>query len=145
MCLGLDFTPEFAALVLRTPIFADELVLVEGKCVEMAPAQFHEIVQHFAPTSLDISNCRLRTCQISDEFFRALIKNRVRRISLSHPPVDGDGFCVTDDAVIEFCAQHDVSIGQEGDEPEQPRRRDLELYHGRFTKDLFKRLIEVSI
>lgn len=50
-------------------------------------------------------------------------------------PEDGDRFCVTDDAVVEFCERQ---IEQEGQQLEE-----LCLDHGSFSKDLFKRLIQV--
>lgn len=142
MCSGLVFTPAFVALVLQAPIVADHLTLWNGSYAKLAPSLFHNFVLHFSPTVLDLDWCHLRASQISDEFLRALHKKRVVCISFPYRPgpVDGDSFCVSDDAIVEFCAQHDVQIDQEEKQLEA-----LALCNGSFTKDLFKRLVEVSV
>ncbi|KAH7695645.1 hypothetical protein AAVH_37294, partial [Aphelenchoides avenae] len=136
--MRLVFTPELAAIVLRTPIVAESLSVIEGNCADLTPTQFHKVVLHFSPTRLCVDRCPLRACQINSEFLRALCKNRVLCSSFSRAgPVDGDSFHVTDDALVEFCAQSDVQIDQEREQLEE-----LELQDGSFTKDLFKRLVE---
>ncbi|KAH7723028.1 hypothetical protein AAVH_09501 [Aphelenchoides avenae] len=62
---GHVFTPERAALVLQTPIVAGALTL-GGSCAQLTPTQFHEVLLHFAPTSLNMAPCNLRACQITD-------------------------------------------------------------------------------
>lgn len=57
-------------------------------------------------------------------------------------PVDGDSFCVTDDALVDFCLQDDVPVGQGGDAARMCL--ELEVNNGSFTKNLFKRLVDVS-
>ncbi|KAH7693420.1 hypothetical protein AAVH_39544 [Aphelenchoides avenae] len=131
----LVFTSELASLVLQAPIVA---------------AQFHEVILHFAPTSLDFNNSHLRPCHITNGFLRALSlralsKNRMLRTVFPRKvPVDGGSFCATDDAVVAFCLQPDVLVGQEEDAPKKKKKAyaELALYHGRFTKGLFKRLVE---
>lgn len=55
-------------------------------------------------------------------------------------PVDGGSFVVTEDAIVDFCAQRHVQIDSEIE-----RLEELTLRHGIFTNELFKRLVEVSI
>ncbi|KAH7702551.1 hypothetical protein AAVH_30289 [Aphelenchoides avenae] len=137
---GLVFTPELAVLVLQTPIVAESLSLFMGSCAELAPAQFHKVLVHFSPTNLFVYGCHLRACQINDEFVRTLSTNRVPCTSLrGREPVDGGSFCVTDDAVVDFCIQENLQVHQEGEQLEE-----LTLHYGSFTKDLFKRLVEAS-
>lgn len=139
--LGLVFTPAIAELALETPIVARELHFDGGSCAELTPAHLHKLLLHFSPIELKMSKCQLRACQVSDEFVRALIKNRVRRTSFPWvAPVDGDRFHVTDDAVVEFCMQPDVQASEE----EGESYWDLVVYKGNFSKNLFKRLVEVS-
>ncbi|KAH7722998.1 hypothetical protein AAVH_09470 [Aphelenchoides avenae] len=138
---GLVFAPELAALVLQTPMLTEELILVESSCVQLTPAQFHKVLLHVSPTSLDMSTCQLRACQLTDELLRALSKNRVRRITCPFPvPTDGGRFAVTDDAIVDFCLQPDAQNSQEGDAPSE-----LMMNNGNFTKELFKRLVEAPL
>ncbi|KAH7708166.1 hypothetical protein AAVH_24594 [Aphelenchoides avenae] len=140
----LVFTPAHAALVLQVPIVADELRFVESSCDGLTAAQFRKIVLHVSPTSLDLDTCRLRACQINDEFLRALFNGRV--LCMAFPtvePVGGGSFAVTDDAVVEFCLQPDVP-SEEGDAASEIAIDELTLQNGRFTQDLFKRLVEAS-
>ncbi|KAH7693107.1 hypothetical protein AAVH_39863, partial [Aphelenchoides avenae] len=109
-----------------------------------------EVFLHFAPMYVDVTGCHLRACQLTDEFIRTLSKYSSRltmqygvRGTQYGAPVDGGSFYVTDDAVVDFCAQREVGIGNEGEalsirEP----HGELILCHGSFTKDLFKRLVE---
>ncbi|KAH7720482.1 hypothetical protein AAVH_12015 [Aphelenchoides avenae] len=136
----LVFTPALAALILQTLVVSDALRFEAGSCAELTPVQFHNVVRHFSPTSLDIDRCHLHAGQITVGFLRDLRTNRVRQIQfLNMVPVDGGSFPVTDDAIIDFCVQEDAPIGQ-------ARRPDGELVvcNGTFTKDLFKRLVEAS-
>ncbi|KAH7673230.1 hypothetical protein AAVH_42290 [Aphelenchoides avenae] len=137
---GLVSTPELTALVLRTPIVASYLTLSGGSYAELTPAEFHKLVLHFSPTELLLGTCPLRASHVTVEFIRMLSKKRVLCSSFPYvSPVDGDSFYVTDDAVVEFCAQQDVQVLQEREQLEE-----LTLCRGRFTKDLFKRLVEAS-
>ncbi|KAH7722962.1 hypothetical protein AAVH_09432 [Aphelenchoides avenae] len=142
----LFFTPELGALVLQAPIVVDAFSLVHSSCAELTATQLHKILLHFSPTSMDFNNSHLRSCQITNGFLRALSKNRMLRTLFPRKvPVDGGSFCATDDAVVDFCMQPDVQIGPEGDAPKSNKPyRALVLYHGRFTKALFKRLVEAS-
>ncbi|KAH7697353.1 hypothetical protein AAVH_35565 [Aphelenchoides avenae] len=138
---GLVFTPDLAALVLQTPIVAFALCLHDGSCAELTPAQLQEVLLHFSPTKLNIRDCQLRACQLTDELIRALRKNSMQEIFLQNlVPVDGGKFPVTDDALVDFCLQEDVPIGKEAVEPESL----TVVANGSFTKDLFKRLVEAS-
>ncbi|KAH7714717.1 hypothetical protein AAVH_17916 [Aphelenchoides avenae] len=140
----LIFTPALAALVLQVPIVADELSFDDCSCDGLTPAQFRKLVLHFSPTSLDLDTCRLRACQIDNEFLRALFSGRV--LCMAFPtvePMGGGSFAVTDDAVVEFCLQPDVP-SEEGDAASEIGIDELTLQNGRFTKDLFKRLVEAS-
>lgn len=148
LCLGIAFTPELATLVSQTPITARDLCVRAGSCVELTPAQFHALVVHFSPTKLQLgpnpANApRLRVRQLDDEFLQALAKNRLRRASLPKSnPVDGDRFIVTDDGIIDFCMQPDEPAGQGVDE--QKPYTELLVSNGSFSKDIFKRMVEVS-
>lgn len=146
MCLGFVFTSELADLVLQTSIVTDALHFDTASCVELSPTQFHEVVRHFLPTSLDTISCRLRECHITDEFLRALTKNRVRRLTFrNRAPVDGVSFRVTDDIIVDFCVQEDVpTVEAAGAASKQRLYGELIVCNGRFTKHLFKRLVEVS-
>lgn len=140
LCSGLDFTPAFAALFGQAPIVARTLILCEVSCAELTPTEFHKLVLHLSPTVLIIS-CHLRARHITDEFIRTLSKNSVLCLEFPHRgPVDGDGFGVTDDAIVELCAQEDVQIDQE-----RERLEELHVHSGSFTKRLFKRLVKVSV
>ncbi|KAH7720487.1 hypothetical protein AAVH_12020 [Aphelenchoides avenae] len=141
---GLIFTPDLAAFVLQTPVVSYALRFEAASCAELTTVQFHNVVRHFSPTSLDIDGCHLHAGQITVGFLRDLRTNRVRQIQfLRMVPVDGGSFPVTDDAIIDFCVQEDTPIGQEVG---QARSLDGELVvrNGTFTKDLFKRLVEAS-
>ncbi|KAH7708165.1 hypothetical protein AAVH_24593 [Aphelenchoides avenae] len=116
---GLVFKPEFVALVLQTPIVAGDLTFDAGSCAEVTAAQFRGVLTHFSPTLLFLDTCRLT-------------------------PVDGAKYAVTDDPVVEFCVQEDVPVGEDGVASIQRSFGELFLPNGRFTKDLFKRLIEAS-
>ncbi|KAH7714138.1 hypothetical protein AAVH_18533 [Aphelenchoides avenae] len=65
---GLVLTPELLARVTQAPIVAGTLSItspgfdVAGSCAELSPSQFHELLLHFSPTSLDFGGCRLRAC-----------------------------------------------------------------------------------
>lgn len=61
-------------------------------------------------------------------------------------PVDGGSFHVTDDAIVNFCLEEDVQIDRQEEDAAPKRRPHAELHvdNGIFTKNLFKRLIEVS-
>ncbi|KAH7710830.1 hypothetical protein AAVH_21884 [Aphelenchoides avenae] len=136
----LDFTPELVALVLQAPIVADYLSLSDGSCAKLAPAQFHNVLLHFSPTDLYVGWCHLRACQINDEFIQTLSMNRVLHTSLLRTkPVDGNSFCVTDDAIVNFFVQRDAQLDEE-----RGQREELTVYRGSFTKDLFKRLVEAN-
>ncbi|KAH7702813.1 hypothetical protein AAVH_30023 [Aphelenchoides avenae] len=138
---GLVFTPELAAIVLQTPIVAGALRLRDGSCAELTPAQLQELLLHFSPTAVNIRSCQLRACQLNDELIRGLRMNRMREIFFQNlVPVDGGNFAVTDDALVDFCLQEDVPIGQGGVVPEMLAM----AANGSFTKDLFKRLVEAS-
>ncbi|KAH7714713.1 hypothetical protein AAVH_17912 [Aphelenchoides avenae] len=135
----LAFTPSFARLVLETPVIVQQLRFYAGRFAELTPALFHEVVLYLSPTSLFIYHCHLRADQITDEFFRALCKNGLLCAFFNGPvPLDGGTFRVTDDAVIDFCMQEDVQVGQEGEEA----FGEFVPPNGNFTKDLFKRLVE---
>ncbi|KAH7708158.1 hypothetical protein AAVH_24586 [Aphelenchoides avenae] len=135
------FTTAFAKLFLETPVVVQQLRFNAGSFAELTHALFHEVVLYLSPTSLFIYHCHLYAGQITDEFFRALCKNGLLCAFFdSVVPLDGGKFAVTDDAVIDFCMQSDVHVGQEEDEP----LGELVLDKGNFTKDLFKRLVEVS-
>ncbi|KAH7714711.1 hypothetical protein AAVH_17910 [Aphelenchoides avenae] len=137
---GLVFTPALATLVIESSIIAFRLDVFGGSCAELMPTQLLKILMHLSPSSLWLGS-DLRACQVSDELVRALKKVGVRRATFTNSaPVDGGSFCVTDDAIVDFCAQADVQISQEG----YAQFKELHLYNGRFTKDLFKRLIEAS-
>ncbi|KAH7722963.1 hypothetical protein AAVH_09433 [Aphelenchoides avenae] len=147
----LVFTPDLAALVRQAPIVVGNFSLVHGSCAELTPTQFHEVILHFSPTSLDFNNSHLHPCHITNAFLRplslrALNKDRMLRAVFPRKvPVDGGSFCATDDAVVDFCKQPDVEVGQEEDAPKNKKKKayaELTLYHGRFTKGLFKRLVE---
>ncbi|KAH7714720.1 hypothetical protein AAVH_17919 [Aphelenchoides avenae] len=149
----LVFAPEFAALMIQTPIVADSLCLgTETSCAELTPTQFREFVLHFSPSSLYFTYSHLRPGQITNGFLgtlslRAQSKNRMLCARLPRKvPVDGGSFCATDDAVVDFCMQPDILVAQEEDAPKKKKKpyAELALYHGRFTKDLFKRLVEAS-
>ncbi|KAH7695654.1 hypothetical protein AAVH_14524 [Aphelenchoides avenae] len=135
---GLVFTPELAALVLRTPIVTKFLHLNDGSCAALTSTLFHKLVLHFSPTYLSLNRCRLRASQLSDEFLRTL-SNVLRIWFREVGPVDGASFFVTDDAIVEFCVHQDVHTDQE-----MERLEELTLHNGNFTKDLFKRLVEAS-
>ncbi|KAH7723031.1 hypothetical protein AAVH_09504 [Aphelenchoides avenae] len=138
---GLVFTPQLAALVFKTTIVADDLNLHDGNCSELTSAQFQELLLHFSPTSLNIRDCQLRACQLTDELIRGLRKNRMREIFFQNlMPVDGGNFPLTDDALVDFCMQEDIPIDQGAVESE----RLFVVANGIFTKDLFKRLVEAS-
>lgn len=144
-CLGIDFTPALAKLVLETPMtVAHRLSIWEGSCAELPPTQFHALVLHCLPYTLYLG-CRLRASQISDEFLGALLKNRVVDVSFPESgPVDGDSFsCSMDDMIVDFCVQSDVPAGQGVNEREPSTA--LTVRNGSFAKDLFKRLVEVSV
>lgn len=121
--------------VLQAPVVARGLTFYAGSCAELTPNEFHEVVLHFTPTLLAFKDsCRLCAGQITDEFIRALLTNGVLRVAFPNElPADGDRFNVTDHAIADFCVQGPyLGFGE------------LALFNGRFTKDLFKRLIEVS-
>ncbi|KAH7696305.1 hypothetical protein AAVH_36625 [Aphelenchoides avenae] len=140
---GLVITPALATLVLQTPIVAVEINLRGGNGAELTPAQFQEVLLHFSPTALTVRDCQLRACQINDELIRALSKNRMRETLFQDlVPVDGDSFCVTDDALVDFCLQDDVPVGQGGDAARMCL--ELEVNNGSFTKNLFKRLVDAN-
>lgn len=132
-------------VVLQTPILADALNIDAGRCAELTPTQFHQLLLHFAPTSLQVKTCRLHSSQITDESLRALSKAGVRFMRfLSLVPVDGRRFPVSDDAIVEFLVQQDAESGEDGDEA-QPWDGELQVSNGSFTKNLFKRLLEVCV
>ncbi|KAH7719611.1 hypothetical protein AAVH_12966 [Aphelenchoides avenae] len=55
--------------------------------------------------------------------------------------MDRGNFCVTDDAVVEFCMREDDEVAQEGNDPlVYPDFR-----NGSFTKGLFKRVVQVIV
>ncbi|KAH7708156.1 hypothetical protein AAVH_24584 [Aphelenchoides avenae] len=133
-------TPALATLVLESPIVAFRLDIFGGSCAELTPTQLQRILLHLSPSSLWLGS-DLRAGQVSDELVRALKKSGVRRATFTNrAPMDGSRFCVTDDAIIDFCAQPDVQISQEG----YAQFKELHLYNGSFTKNLFKRLVEAS-
>ncbi|KAH7673070.1 hypothetical protein AAVH_42451, partial [Aphelenchoides avenae] len=70
----LVFTPELVALLLQTTIEAGTLRLMEANCAQLTSFQFREVLLHFSPSSLILEECRLRECQISDEFVRGFIE-----------------------------------------------------------------------
>ncbi|KAH7698862.1 hypothetical protein AAVH_34039, partial [Aphelenchoides avenae] len=141
----LDFTPELATLIFQAPIVAHALRIDEGSCADLTPTQFQEVLLHFSPASLDIDGCRLRACQLTDGFIRGLSKARVQCMTFYNlVPVDADNFGLTDDAIVDFCVQDDVQIGQEGDATAQRSYEELDVCNGSFTKELFKRLVEAS-
>lgn len=128
MCLGLVFTPDLAALVLQTPVVTDWLGFFKGNFAVLAPTQFHEVLVHFSPTSLNITGCAMRASQLMERLLGGISENCVRHAKYQDMvPVYGG---MTDDAIIDFCLLEDVHIG--------------ELHKGSFTKELFKRLVEVS-
>ncbi|KAH7714714.1 hypothetical protein AAVH_17913 [Aphelenchoides avenae] len=132
---GLTFTPAIATLLLESPITAHQLSFLTGSCTELTSTQFRDVVLHLSPTSLCLYSCLLRACQINDEFLCSLPKNHVRRASFQNlVPVDGDSFCVTDDAVVDFCMQQDVCVGEEEDAPKPGPVGELVLHNGSFTK-----------
>ncbi|KAH7725616.1 hypothetical protein AAVH_06796 [Aphelenchoides avenae] len=141
----LTLTPELAALVLQTPMVVHKLKMDDVSCAELTPVQFQEVILHFSPALLDVGSRRLRACLLTDDFIRALSK-KASRISFGNgAPVDGGSFHVTDDAVVDFCAQQDVANGEAGDHTSEWKPyAELIFYHGRFTKDLFRRLVEAS-
>lgn len=141
MCLGLDFTPELATLILQTPIAAEKLVLVQGSCTALMSTQFQEVVGHLSPTELEVHDGCFLPCQVTDEFIRELFENRCRRI-VFHGYAGRDRFDVTDDALVDLCMQQDAQIGAEGDGLNPASV--LSLQRGSFTKDLVKRLVQVS-
>ncbi|KAH7701558.1 hypothetical protein AAVH_31307 [Aphelenchoides avenae] len=127
------FTPALVGHVLEMPISVRKLDLGAGSCAGLTPAQFHDLVLHLSPDFL-LLGCHLRAGHVTDGLLRALSNNRVRGITLlNNAPVDGGSFGVTDDAVVDFCVQPN-DCDAEG--------RQLVLYNGSFTKDLFKRLVE---
>ncbi|KAH7725618.1 hypothetical protein AAVH_06798 [Aphelenchoides avenae] len=147
LCIGwFTLTPALATLVLQTPIVVHDLKFREVDCAELTPTQFQDVVLHFSPTRVvDFSGCPLRACQLTDEFLRVLSKNSSRIRMEYVAPVDGGSFHMTDDAVVDFCAQQDVGIGNEGDTLSNWKPyEELILNHGSFTKDLFRRLVEAS-
>lgn len=138
MCLGQVFTPELAALVLQTPVVATTLFLQNGSCAELTPTLFQKVVLHFSLTLLHVYRCHLRSSHITDGFLEALSKSVRRTKVWDMVPVDGDRFDVTDDALVERCLQEDAHADEEDMEKVEF------LCKGSFTKDLFKRLVEVS-
>ncbi|KAH7710681.1 hypothetical protein AAVH_22017 [Aphelenchoides avenae] len=141
----LVFTPDRAAVVLQTPIVCDELILDAASCAELTPIQFHNVVRHFSPTSLDIDRCRLRAYQITDGFLGDLRTNRVRQIVFQNMvPLDGVSFHATDDAIIDFCVQEDVPTFDQEDTCPLRLHQELVVCNGTFTKGLFKRLVQAS-
>lgn len=149
-CLGIDFTPAaLSTLVLEAPMIANELTFDSGSCAELTPTQFQALVLHFSPTKLYLGSGpyppRLLAGQLTDDFLRALTKNRVRKALFpKSKPVDGDVFRVTDDAIVDFCVQPD-DAAEEQDLNELKRYAELRVSNGRFTKNIFKRLVEVSV
>lgn len=138
-----------ATLVLETPIIAHQLTFASGSYTELTPTEFRELVVHFSPSSVNLEKCDLRPSQISDDFLRALFKNGVRKtwIKSALPEQDEEtvAFHVTDDAVVDFFAQENDPIGQEGKvDTSRSWRPELAIDNGSFTKDLFKRVVEVS-
>ncbi|KAH7723016.1 hypothetical protein AAVH_09488 [Aphelenchoides avenae] len=139
---GLVFTPELAAHVLQTPVVTGSLSLHDVRCAQLTPTQFQELLLRFSPSSLEIKACQLRAYQLTGDLIRALSENRVRRTKFHNfVPVDSDSFAVTDDALVDLCVRSDAQVGRKGfyapvDE--------LALHGGRFTKNLFKRLVEAS-
>ncbi|KAH7722966.1 hypothetical protein AAVH_09436 [Aphelenchoides avenae] len=147
----LVFTAELATLVLQTPIIAKVLNFHGGSCAQLTPTQLRKVLVHFSPTALYLESCGLRVCHLSDELFRAMFKKCLRYTFLRElEPIDGDVFCVTNDLVVDFCMQQDVQVIEAPSDspPASPSRRiphaELNLKDGTFTKDLFKRLVEVS-
>lgn len=132
-------------MVLQTPIVCDELILDAASCAELTPIQFHNVVRHFSPTSLDIDRCRLRAYQITDGFLGDLRTNRVRQIVFQNMvPLDGVSFHATDDAIIDFCVQEDVPTFDQEDTCPLRLHQELVVCNGTFTKGLFKRLVQVN-
>lgn len=148
MSLGIDFTPALAKLVLDVPIVALDLVY-GGSFADLTPAEFRALVFHFSPTELCLtkgseSPLQLRANQISDEFLQALTMNRVRRVLFPDAePMGGGSFSVTDDAIVNFCVQADEPVEQYDEDDGNPYAK-LSVSNGTFSKDLFKRLVEVS-
>jgi hypothetical protein len=145
---GITFTPALRTLVLEAPIVVEDLMIFSSNFAELTPDQVHEVILHFSPTDLDLEYNRFHVSQLNDDFLRALIKNRVQRIEFPREqPVGGDRFALTDDAVVDFCVQQDVAQhDEEQDEDEQGAEvpyAALTVRHGRFTTNLFKRLVEV--
>ncbi|KAH7708161.1 hypothetical protein AAVH_24589 [Aphelenchoides avenae] len=141
----LTFTSAIAKLVIEAPITAHQLSFLSGSCTELTSTELRDVVLHVSPTSLCLYSCHLRACQLTDEFLCSLRKNNVRRALFQNVvPVDGESFCVTDDAVVGFRMQQDVCVGEEEDAPKQGPLGELVLHNGSFTKDLFKRLVEAN-
>ncbi|KAH7723017.1 hypothetical protein AAVH_09489 [Aphelenchoides avenae] len=138
----LVFTPQLVALVLQTPIVAGALSFLQGSCAGLTPTQFQDTILHFAPASLNITACQLRASHLTDGLLRALSMRNV--MFSSAVPVDGRKYSVTDDAVVDFCMQDDVSTSQQRDAPKRLLYGELIMRHGSFTKGLFKRLVEAS-
>lgn len=133
MCLGLAFTPELAALVLQTPVVTDWLGFFVGSFAALTPTLFQEVLQHFSPTSLNITGCRLRASEVVGRLIGAISENRL----------DGGSSCMMDDAITDFILQEDVHSGDEGDASTDRPFGELKSSEGSITKDLFKRLVEV--
>lgn len=67
------------ALVLQTPMVVDALCAYAGSGAELTSTQFHDFFLHFSPSSLDITTCYLRACQVTDGLIRALSKSHAWR------------------------------------------------------------------
>src|SRR5688572_985940 len=102
--LGLSFTPELAALVLRTPVTTDWLGFFAGSFAALTPTQFQDVLLHFSPTSLNITGCSMRASQLMERLIGAISENRL----------DGGSSCMTDDAIIDFSLEEDVQTDKEG-------------------------------
>ncbi|KAH7723027.1 hypothetical protein AAVH_09500 [Aphelenchoides avenae] len=147
---GFVFKSEHAALLLQTPIVTDALSVYSGSCAELTPAQLHDVLLHFSPISLDIQsyspmswhvhNCPLHASQLTDGLIRALSKNSLRNAEFPEmAPADGDIFRVTDDAIVDFFLLDEGRVA-----PMWKPYAELVVFNGRFTKALFKRLVEAN-